>query len=375
MDKLSINSLLNKNNERILNSVRVPYYQFKSLKNLKCCRTSALGGHAQYCPDGHLNGVWYNSCKQRGCPQCQGLATEEWLHNTQSILLDRPHHHIVFTIPSELNIYWSYNRALFAEVLFSSVRETIKAFSQDKRYLDATPGSIATLHTWGRNLGLHPHIHLLITHGGLNVDGEWVEPKKKHLFPQKPVMMVFRGKFLARLKRRLKSNLVEFPEGKDSVHLSVLMNKLGRKDWMVHFCPRYDYASGVAKYLARYVKNGPIRNSQIKPSADGTVRFQYKSHQTGKIESMILGEADFMQRLAQHTPLPRQPSVRYGGLYSSSCRVRLNCAREHLRQQSVPERSALFWIDYLESKGIDLSCDTCGLPIVSKENAGKRITH
>lgn len=375
MDKLSINGILNTHSERILSSVRVPHYQFKCLKKLKYCRTSALGGHAQYCPEGHLNGVWYNSCKQRGCPQCQGMATEEWLSNTRSILLNCPHHHIVFTIPSELHDYWSYNREAFMDILFSSVRDTIKTFSKDKRYLNATPAYISALHTWGRSLGLHPHIHIAISHGGLDREGQWVEPKKDSLFPQKAVMMVFRGKLLAKLKKLMKSNSLVFPMDRDSVHFKILLNKLGRKEWVVNFSDRYDHANGVAKYLARYIKRGPIQNRQIKSNQDGKVRFQYRSHKTGNIESLTLSETEFMQRLAQHAPLPGRPMIRYGGLYSSSSRERLNEARIGLNQKPVPERSTLFWVDYLTSKDIDLSCKICNQLSINSEKVAKRNSH
>lgn len=210
------------------------------------------------------------------------MAKEEWLRNTQKILLDCPHHHVIFTLPEELNVTWRFNRELMTNLLFQAVRDTLKEFSKDPKYLAATPGTLMVLHTWGRNLSLHPHIHCLISHGGINAEGEWVEPKKKTLFPQKPVMLVYRGKFRALLRNALEQGEVRLPASITGQHLKNLLNKLGRKDWVVHFCERYEHASGVAKYLARYVKGGPFSNSQLSITKENIVRFRYQSHQTKK---------------------------------------------------------------------------------------------
>ena len=229
MGSSSIQRILTQHLPDIIGAVGLPLYQLKALNQLKSCRTAALGGHAQYCEQGHLNGVWYNSCKHRACPQCGSLAREQWLKNIQSRLLNCPHHHIVFTIPSELNGLWRYNRSLLSGLLFQAVQHTLKDFSSDARYLSATPGFLSALHTWGRNLSLHPHLHVLISHGGINAEGQWVVPKKSQLFPQKPVMMVFRGKLLSKLKAVLKSKKLQCPPNETPHQLNTLFNRLGRK--------------------------------------------------------------------------------------------------------------------------------------------------
>ena len=363
MQKHSLNGILDKHFSAILKSLNLPLYQIDALENFKNCRTAALGGHKQVCAKGHLNGVWYNSCKHRGCPQCQSRASDRWLENTQSILLDCPHHHIIFTIPSELHVLWKYNRELLSDLLFKATLDTIKQFSKDERYLNATPGVIATLHTWGRSLPLHPHIHLLISHGGLGKDGKWVEPKKKHLFPQKPVMMVFRGKLLDFLKKKLAAGELVLPPDHIESRTKSLFNFLGRKDWTVHFTDRYEHASGVAKYLARYVKKGPLNNSQLRLLPNGMVRFHYKSHLTKKSESLLLPARDFIARLAQHIPLPGKRNVRYCGLYTSQGRAKLDQARELLGQEAVEEPELMSWEEFMDEKGHRPNCKVCGLPL------------
>ncbi len=337
MSSYTLQQLLNTHLPRFVTMRGLPLYQLKALERLSICRTDALGGHAQYCENDHLYGVWYNSCKQRYCPQCRSVATEEWLINTKRVLLDCPHHHVVFTIPSELNLFWQYNLSKMRHLLFKAVQETLKTFSSDAKYLGATPGILCALHTWGRNLSLHPHIHVLISHGGINKAGEWVEPRRDILFPQKPVMQVFRGKLRSMLTEAIKSPTWKLPKEYSKTRAQNLLNKLGRKEWVVHFCKRYDYAEGVAKYLSRYVKSGPLRNTQLKEATKTSVTFSYKSHQTKRVELQTLSIEGFFALLSQHIPEPGKPTLRYSGLYNSAARVKLNKARGALGQKEVSE--------------------------------------
>jgi hypothetical protein len=360
MEEVTLQGILSNELEGVLSRRSLSLFQIKALSKLSCCRTASLGGHSQYCSNGHLNGVWYNSCKHRSCPQCRGIAKEEWLQNTQRILLDCPHHHVIFTIPSSLNELWRYNRSLMSDFLFAAVRETLKQFSSDDRYLGAAPGTLSVLHTWGRNLSLHPHIHVLISHGGMNEGGQWVVPKKEQLFPQKPVMMVFRGKMLSMVKVALRKGELKFPTSRRVHQIEAELNRLGRLPWVVHFCKRYDYAKGVAKYLARYVKGGAFSNSQIRRTNPGLIQFSYHSHRSKRRELLHLKVDNFVVQVSQHIPEPGKQMVRYGGLYASGCRAKLNVAREYLGQQAVSERLVVSWQEYLGSNGRLPVCDVCG---------------
>ncbi len=372
MAKHTVQDILQRHLKGIFERNNFTLYQYRALEQLSICRTAKLGGHAQYCAEGHLNGIWYNSCKHRACPQCRGLAGEEWRQNVQSMLLDCPHHHVIFTLPEEFNVLWRYNRALFTRILFSAVKDTLQLFSKDPKYLNATPGLLLALHTWGRNLILHPHLHVLISHGGLNADGQWIEPKKQSLFPQKPVMMVYRGKVLALVRKALIDGELILPPSIEIYQAKGLLNKLGRKDWVVHFCQRYDHARGVAKYLSRYVKSGPFKNSQICHADGQRVSFRFKSHTTGRVEKLSLSIDDFVKRLMEHVPLPGKPSVRYCGLYTSSLRTKLNQARKHLGQPERLLRKTLPWQEYLDEMGHAPTCEVCGLPLYHVDIA-KRI--
>ena len=248
-------------------------------------------------------------------------------------------------------------------ILFAAVKATLQQFAQDPRYLNAIPGFLLALHTWGRNLILHPHLHVLLSHGGLNTDDKWVVPTKKILFPQKPIMMVYRGKLLEMVRKALDSEELILPPSIEDFQAKGLLNKLGRKEWVVYFCKRYDHARGVAKYLSRYVKSGPFKNSQICSVDNQRVAFRYKSHTTGRVEKLSLSVDDFIKRLMEHVPLPGKPSVRYCGLYTSTMRARLNLARKHFGQPERLLRKTLPWQDYLDELGHAPVCEVCGLPL------------
>lgn len=359
MHYLSLQTLLKQHFSTFLRTHKIPLYQHKTARHLMDCRTETLGGHTQYCENGHVNGVWYNSCKDRACPKCKGIHSERWLLKTESILLRCPHHHIIFTLPHELNNLWLFNRSLMADIVFHAVQETLKQLSKDQRYLNAKPGFICALHTWGRNLSLHPHIHCLITHGGLTDSSKWKNPNKKCLFPRKVVMIIFRGKINAFIKEALKQGTLVVPQNESPQQVINLCNKLGRKQWVVHFCKRYDHGKGVARYIAKYVRGGPIKSKQIKMN-NGKINFSYASHRTKKIEALSISVNDFIARWLNHIPVPKKQLVRSYGLYSPRAIKALNTARKQHKQKAVAKPEVLMWQGYLEGKEQSHICPKCG---------------
>ncbi|WP_375320581.1 IS91 family transposase [Aliivibrio logei] len=359
MGKHTVQTFLQKRFESYSKNHRLPLYQLKGISRLSSCRTSSMGGHALYCDNGHLNGYWYNSCGHRSCPQCGALKREQWLKKVDSFILDTSHHHWVFTLPHELHEIWRYNRALCQQTLFDSIRKTIQILSADERFLGAKVGCVLALHTWARNLTFHPHIHCLVTHGGLGNDG-WVEPKKSILFPARVMMKLFRGKFIAALRAAMNKGELNYPESLSKQNVLNLFNKWGVFDWVVHCTKPYSHGAGVVKYLARYVRGGAIKNSQILHVSNKEVRVRYKSHQTKKTEMLRLKPNQFIERILSHIAIPKKQQYHFVGLYHNRCRERLNTARQYLGQERIKDMSPLLWREYAESKGQVPCCDECG---------------
>lgn len=270
----------------------------------------------------------------------------------------------MFTLPHDLHPIWYFNRALCQRLFFQSVRKTIQKLTKDERYLAAIPGFILALHTWARNQVFHPHMHCVISHGGLAASAQWREPKRKCFLPAKVMMQIFRGKYLAGLKQALADNELVVPTGQETQQVINLCNKLGRVDWVLHCVKPYEHGFGVAKYLARYIKGGPIKNSQLLSIANNRVVFRYQSHQTKQTEYLKLSHEQFMPRLLNHFAIPRKQQYQMLGLYHGGCKGKLNQAREQLGQRAVKASIELSWQAFLESNHQVSRCEQCGKPLI-----------
>ena len=193
-------------------SHRLPRNHLRVMRAIELCRTSVLGGHKDKCDNcGHLE-ISYNSCRNRHCPKCQTLTKERWIEARGEDLLPIEYFHVVFTIPSELNPLVSMNRKVMYDLLFRSVSETIIELANDPKHLGAKIGVISILHTWGQNIMDHPHIHCIVTGGGLSSDGSrWVSCRKGFFLPVRVLSALFRGKFLDHLKHCFKNGDLAFP--------------------------------------------------------------------------------------------------------------------------------------------------------------------
>lgn len=345
---------------------KLPLHQYKAANDFMVCRTAAMGGHVQACPDGHMEKVWYNSCRHRNCPQCNKIQIERWLDSKKHLLIDTAHRHLVFTMPHELNELWLMNSSLMTDLLFKAASETLKELFSDKKYLGADTGFLLNLHTWGRNLSLHPHLHCLITEGGLTREGEWKQPVKKCFLPYRVIMRVFRGKLCAALKAQQE---IRRPEKMTQTVYRNLINQLGRKNWHVEIMDPYEHGEGVINYLARYVKGGPINNSQIH-ERDGKVILKYQSHQTQQQETHHYSRPGFIKQLLIHVPDKGKRTLRFYGLYTSGKRKALDQARAVHKQPPVEKIPPVFdWQSYLEKQGHNehIRCPTCQKLLVTKE--------
>src|SRR5881296_4564591 len=176
--------------------------QARVLRAIGQCRTAALGGHVEACETCGVECISYNSCRNRHCPKCQGGARTKWLAAQQALLLPVPYFHVVFTLPHELNALTRVNPRRLYALLFRAAAATLQTFARDPTHLGAELGVTAVLHTWGQTLTQHVHVHCVVTGGGLTPDGRrWVGSRPRFLFPVRALSQVFRGKFLAGLRR------------------------------------------------------------------------------------------------------------------------------------------------------------------------------
>ena len=373
----SLQAILQVHAEALKKNHKLPKRVLVAMEAIIRCRTAAMGGHVERCPDGHVEKVWYNSCKHRSCPKCGHLPTERWLQKQKERLLACPHYHVIFTVPPELHILWRYNRELMMELLFHSVRDTLFVLLGDQRYGGLLPGLICSLHTWGRNLSLHPHLHCLVTGFGLRSDGAWVQAKKANLLPYLVVRQLYRGKMIAAVRDMLHAGALALPPDLPAFRLENTLNRLGREPWNVEIRQRYSHASGVMIYLAHYIRGGPISDRRILSFNSEMVSFFYLDHRDKKTKVMQLSPEEFLLRVLQHVPPPRKKTIRYYGLYAEHNDHLLGIARSVLGQPPAQPASFLTWQAFWVQSQSELPnlCPVCGKPLIQGQRLRRWSTY
>ena len=368
----TIQSILRDSFESVNRSRRLVPHAVRVARLIMKCRTEALGGHRQYCPHGHWSRIWYNSCRNRSCPGCSFIDRARWLEGKTARLIDCPHHHVIFTIPEELNELWLSDTRQVATLLMDAVRETlVQLLLTDTQWLGAKPGIFAALHTWGQSLSLHPHVHALVTAGGLTKDEQWKLPVSQCLLPGKVIMLVFRGILLNRLELAIKSDELRLPRGWSSAEALSLLQRASCKSWNVRVLPRAPSGAHVTKYMAAYIKGGPIGNSRICAVQDGHVRFRIRDHRktdeegrpTRTVTTLPIDE--FIRRFLLHVPPPRFHTVRSWGLYANAATHLLDIARILNQQAPYEMPDLMHWTEFCAFCG-DMHperCPICGAPL------------
>jgi hypothetical protein len=279
----------------------------RAFEDILRCRTAALGGHLYECNQCGRQHYSYHSCRNRSCPKCHAGDTFSWLQQRQTELLPVPYYHVIFTLPGEpRGLVRLGQKQLYALIMRSAARALLK-LAADPHYIGGMVGVMAVLHTWGSNLAYHPHVHCLVTGGGVSADRQtWLPARDDYLVPVRALSKLFRGKVLDGIRRQL-------PQIK-------LPSSLYEKDWVVHCKPAVQGTHKVLEYLGRYIHRIAITNSRILSVEDGKVTFRYRDSRTVAIKTMTLDANEFIRRFLQHV-LPRGlHKVRYYGLWSPSYR-------------------------------------------------------
>ena len=288
------------------------------LNALKICRTAELGGHVERCDKCNHERISYNSCRNRHCPKCQNTNKEHWILARKADVLDCTYFHVVFTIPQELNAYCLKHPKELYEILFQASKETLFTFGNDQKHLGAQMGAISILHTWGQNLSLYPHVHIIVPGGGFTKGNEWKNSASNgdFLFPIKAMTKVYRGKFISKFLTFLTDNKLR-------IELS-LRRKLYDKNWVIYAKQPFKNAEGVVEYLGRYSHKIAISNHRIKSIENGKVNFTYKDYAHGSVtKTMTLEATEFIRRFCLHILPPGFVKIRHYGFLANRAKQKL----------------------------------------------------
>ena len=349
--------------------------QEKVFGNIAVCRTSVLGGHVDECidhDDCKFERVSYNSCRDRHCPKCQGPQRAEWLANRLERVLPTNHFHVVFTIPDDLNPLSLRNKKVVFKLLFNAASQTLIELARDDKRLGATVGITAVLYSWGQNLLFHPHLHCIVTGGGLSPDGDRrISGRAKYILTVTVIGKLFRGKFLSALYRAFKSG--ELTLAGSTAHLEDPMvwnsfkDRQYRKNWIVYAKPPFGGEEHVFKYLGRYTHRVAISNHRLIEMENGRVTFAYHDYKNDLDTTMTLSAEEFLRRFLMHVLPGGFTRIRHYGLYAGrNVNTKLEVARSLLEPEAEtatpkPKDSRPWWERFLDNTGIDvMCCPKCG---------------
>ncbi len=338
-------------------------YSQHIFNQLQHCHTAAMGMHHYSCNDAsckHLH-QQYHSCGNRHCPNCGGLKKEQWIENLTAQLFPTSYYHVVFTLPHELHPLILGNRRELYDLLFRSASKTLLQFGHDEQHLGATCGITMVLHTWGQDLGFHPHVHCIVSGGGVK-DNKWVEPKRKgenFLFPVKAMKVVYKAIFLDGLRQLMAAGTLR-ARGIDA---EGLMKKAGFKKWNVYAKKPFGNVATVVAYLGRYTHKIAITKHRILAITEHSVTFNYRDYADGnRNKTMTLSIAEFLRRFELHFLTRGYVKIRHYGFLQNQGKVeRLNAVRQAINLQPLPPKVLIpVAVRMLEQYGTDISlCPKC----------------
>ncbi len=354
--KFDIGQIIRCHLENFLANHRVVPAVAGAFAHMAMCRTSALGGHVEVCPQCGDTIVSYNSCRDRHCPKCQNKEREQWISSRREELIPTKYFHVVFTVPACLHTVAMANQAVFYNSMFKAAWDTVKAFADNRELL---MGMTAVLHTWGSNLFYHPHIHCIVPGGGTDKDGAWKHLNgcrgSDFLFPVAAMSDKFRGRFMALLTGKLK---------KEGAALSQNVRKqCFDKSWVVYAKPPAKGAEQVVEYIGRYAYRVAITNSRILDVRDGKISYDYKMYRKGGKHGVMTMDIDaFLNLLSMHILPDRFVRIRHYGLLSSCNRKTLRNVQRKLDVKPVPKvRKKKSCLQISLEKGWDIGvCKHCG---------------
>ena len=335
--------------------------QKRVLTDIAQCRTAALGGHIDHCDACGYEHPAYNSCRNRHCPKCQALVQEAWIDDRRQRMLDVRHFHVVFTLPSELRALAAFAPRIVFGALMQAAQRTLRALAKTR--LQATLGATLVLHTWTRKLEYHPHVHGIVTGGGLSADrASWRPAARRFLFPIKAMSQVFRGKMMTALGEAYRDNAFgSFDDFRDPEGFARLMARIARLSWNVYAKAPFKKGRHVLDYLGRYTHRVGIANSRLRAVSKRTVTFRTKG-----LGTETVAPVEFLRRLVRHVLPDGFHKIRHAGLYAAAAARRCNIARAHLPTTLTPLRRYNWRERFALLTGRDINrCPHCDAPLIT----------
>ncbi len=328
----------------------IPNHLRKVLTNIKNCRTAKLGYHKQvFCDNSECEYTekLFNSCRDRNCPKCQGSKRLKWVYKRLDEVLPINYFHVVFTIPSILRKVFKYNKKLCYNFLFKAASQTLNEVSATNKKLKAKIGFIAILHTWTQLLHFHPHIHCIISGGGISLDKtKWKSCNENYFLPQKVLSIIFKAKLLKLIQEANKKNLIKYPETKTKPNeeylnnLQATLNKASRGNWVIHTKKAFGGPSAVINYLGNYTHRIALSNKRIVSHKNGKVTFSWKDRADGNKRKLeTLSSMAFMKRYIFHILPERFVKIRYYGFLASAKRKKnLELCRKLIDKSGIKKK-------------------------------------
>lgn len=339
--------------------------QASTCQNILNCHTAKLGGLDYQCDHCHQHTPYYHSCRHRHCPQCGQKASEHWVAKRQQDTLPLIYYHMVFTLPHELNAWVQLHPEVIYRDLFKSVWATLNEYSQNNKLLQGQLAMVCVLHSWGQNLKLHNHLHCLIPGGVLN-GKEYTACKRKYLYPHKALAKLYRGKMVSALRAAYKKG--ELHRITQPKQIDDVLNRVMKKDWVIHTKPHIKTPETVVKYLGRYTFRSAISLSRIRSVNNDTVRFDWLDYRDNQHKELTLNGVDFLQRFLSHVLPKGFMRIRHYGYLANCVRVKnLVKIRDSLRVKTdisavnVRDKTKVGYNENLRSGAIEVQapCQKC----------------
>lgn len=344
------------------------------MEDALACRTPDMGYHVERCPHGCCAQVRCHSCRNRSCPLCSEFGIQTSIEKLRAKMLACAYHHAVFTMPRELYTLARFSPDVVYNLMFKVAAQVLQDFALDPQWLGGRPGITIVLHTWNRRGLFHPHLHVLITAGGLSEEGKWVLPVDDGLFPANKVARMWRGKLLTELRNALRKGKLKLPPSSDEHAMDRLIGSMHRRKWNVRIMERYESVDEALAYVVRYAKGSPIKDSRLLAYDGNNVTIDVRSAEDARYEvdldegnTITISDVELVRRLAIHVPRKGKHTQRSYGLYAGThSKTKLLQAREALNMPPQEKPKKVSFDEYLK-------CPECGARLLKAEEFPSRL--